>query len=130
GRFATCAPTVQAQVQRQPSHLSSCSRRGRNLPVSRSTSVKRRGFAMGSIAAKRFIVSLLLGTAVVALSSPPAHAAPPNVTGMWQVQQTGLNGTTNSTISLTQSGTGIVGTNAKNGNGFTGEFVDDGKING
>lgn len=35
-----------------------------------------------------------------------------------------------STITLQQSGMGIVGQNAKNGNGFNGEFVNDTQING
>jgi hypothetical protein len=59
-----------------------------------------------------------------------AFASPPNITGTWKIQQTGLNGTTQSTITLQQSGMGIVGQNASNGNGFTGTFVTDGQING
>ena len=46
------------------------------------------------------------------------------------VQQTGLNGNSTATITLTQSGNGFVGKNAANGNGFTGTFVNDTQING
>ncbi len=79
---------------------------------------------------KRLFLSLFCGFAVTALSIGPAIAAPPSLTGTWNVQQTGLNGTTTSTITLTQSGSGLVGSNAKNGNGFTGSFVSDTQING
>ena len=75
-------------------------------------------------------ISLFCGAAIVALSAAAAVASPPNLTGTWTVQQTGLNGTTSSTITLKQSGMGIVGENATTGNGFTGEFVSDTKING
>jgi hypothetical protein len=51
------------------------------------------------------------------------------MTGKWNVQQTGPNGTVTSTVSLTQSGMSLVGTSSK-GNGFNGEFVSDEKING
>jgi hypothetical protein len=64
------------------------------------------------------------------MSSAAALAAPPNITGNWTVEQTGANGTTSSTVSLTQSGMGVVGTNKKTGNGFTGTFVTDSQING
>jgi len=79
---------------------------------------------------KRFTLSLLCGVAIAALSITAATASPPNLTGSWAVQQTGLNGTSTSTVTLTQSGNGVVGTNAANGNGFTGTFVNDGQING
>ena len=59
-----------------------------------------------------------------------AYADPPNLSGLWKIQQSGLNGTTGGTITIQQSGTGLVGQNAGNGNGFTGEFVNDGQING
>jgi hypothetical protein len=75
-------------------------------------------------------LSLLCGTAIVALSCAAAVASSPNLTGTWTVQQTGLNGTTSQTITLKQSGDSVVGTNATNGNGFTGTFVSDTKING
>ena len=75
----------------------------------------------------RFRLSLLGSVAIAALSISAALAAPPNISGTWNIQQTGNNGTTTSTISLTQSGTGIVGSNASTGNGFTGTFVSDGK---
>jgi hypothetical protein len=78
----------------------------------------------------RILLSLWCGAAVAALSIAPALASPPSVTGTWTVQQSGLNGTSTSTITLTQSGNGIVGSNAANGNGFTGEFVNDTQING
>jgi hypothetical protein len=69
------------------------------------------------------IASGLLGSAVLA-------AAAPNLTGQWTVEQSGLNGTSTSTVSLTQSGNSIVGKNPKNGNGFTGTFVNASQING
>lgn len=79
---------------------------------------------------KRVIISLFCGFAVMALTSVSALASPPSITGTWHVQQTGLNGGSESTITLSQSGTGIVGNNASNGNGFTGTFVNDTQING
>jgi hypothetical protein len=78
---------------------------------------------------KRFL-PLFLTSAIVALSVATAVAAPPNLTGTWNVQQTGLNGTSTSQVVLTQSGMGVVGTNSANGNGFTGTFVNSGQING
>jgi len=79
---------------------------------------------------KRLAISLCCGLAIAATSAVAVFASPPNVTGTWSVQQTGLNGSSTSTVTLTQSGMGIVGNNASNGNGFTGSFVTDGKING
>jgi len=79
---------------------------------------------------KRLAVSVLCGLAVAATSVAVGLASPPNITGTWAVQQAGLNGNSTSTITLTQSGMGIVGSNPKTGNGFTGEFVNDTQING
>jgi hypothetical protein len=79
---------------------------------------------------KRLAISLFSGAALVAVSTVAGWAAPPSVTGTWSVQQTGANGTSQSTVTLTQSGNGIVGSNAANGNGFTGTFVNDTQING
>ena len=79
---------------------------------------------------KRFALSLLCGFAIAAFSTPAVLAQQPNLTGNWTVQQTGLNGTSSSTITITQSGNGIVGQNSANGNGFTGTFVTDSQING
>lgn len=79
---------------------------------------------------KRLAISLFSGAVLVAVSTVAGWAAPPNVTGTWSVQQTGANGTSTSTITLSQSGSGIVGSNAANGNGFTGTFVNDTQING
>ena len=79
---------------------------------------------------KRISLSLTAIISIAMFSSAAALASPPNVTGKWTVQQSGLNGTSASTITLTQSGMGIVGSNAANGNGFTGTFVDDSKVNG
>jgi hypothetical protein len=76
------------------------------------------------------VLSLLLGGAIVALSSAAAFASPPNLTGSWSIQQTGLNGTTTSTVTLTQSGSGVVGQNDANKTGFTGTFASDTQING
>jgi hypothetical protein len=71
---------------------------------------------------KRFALSLSLGIAVVALSSAVALAQPPNITGQWVIEQSGPNGTGTSTVSLTQTGSTIVGKNPKTGNGFSGAF--------
>ncbi|HEY6485050.1 MAG TPA: hypothetical protein VIX83_01540 [Candidatus Cybelea sp.] len=79
---------------------------------------------------KRLVISLVCGAAVAATSIATGSASPPSVTGTWQVQQTGLNGNSTATVTLQQSGAGIVGNNAKNGNGFTGSFVNDSQING
>ena len=79
---------------------------------------------------KGFAIPLFLSGAIASLAVAAAIASPPNLTGSWNVQQTGYNGTTTSSIKLTQSGNGVVGTNAANGNGFTGTFVTDGQING
>jgi hypothetical protein len=78
---------------------------------------------------RRLVLSLFCGFAIAGLSIAAGLASPPNITGTWTVQQTGLNGTTTSTITLKQSGQSLVGTNATNGNGFTGTFVTDGQIN-
>jgi hypothetical protein len=79
---------------------------------------------------KRLAISLFCVFAIAAPSSIAAQMSTPNVTGTWAVQQTGLNGTSTSTVTVTQSGEGIVGSNAANGNGFTGTFVSNSKING
>lgn len=79
---------------------------------------------------KPLATALFGGAALTALTIAAALAAPPSVTGTWHIEQSGLNGSSTSTITLTQSGMGIVGTNASNGNGFTGDFVTDSKING
>lgn len=79
---------------------------------------------------RRLAISLVCGFAVAALSVSAGLASPPNLTGTWSVEQSGLNGSSTSTVTLTQSGDTIVGSNAKNGNNFTGTFVTDSKING
>jgi hypothetical protein len=79
---------------------------------------------------KRLFVSLLGGFALAAASVAPGLASMPSLTGTWSVQQTGLNGGSTATITLKQSGNTIVGSNAANGNGFTGTFVNDVQING
>ncbi|MBV8530209.1 MAG: hypothetical protein JO104_02745 [Candidatus Eremiobacteraeota bacterium] len=79
---------------------------------------------------KRLVTSVLSSLAIAATSLAAALASPPSVSGTWTIQQSGLNGTTTSTVTLTQSGGGIVGQNAKTGNGFTGTFVNDTQING
>jgi hypothetical protein len=78
----------------------------------------------------KFVISLFCSLAIAAISIAPAAAAAPNLTGTWTVQQTGANGTSSSTVTITQSGMGLVGSNAKNGNGFTGTFINDTQING
>lgn len=79
---------------------------------------------------KRFATFLTFVFALGALSTAAAVASPPNLTGKWTIEQSGLNGTTSSVITLTQSGNSLVGSNASNGNGFTGTFVGDSKVNG
>jgi hypothetical protein len=79
---------------------------------------------------KNFALALFLGGAIAVASIATAPAAATDLTGTWAVQQSGLNGSSTSTIKLTQSGTGIVGTNSANGNNFTGTLVGGGKING
>jgi hypothetical protein len=78
----------------------------------------------------KFVISLFCGFAIAAVSISPALASPPSLTGTWSVQQSGNNGTTTATITITQSGNGIIGNNAKTGTGYTGEFVNDTQING
>jgi hypothetical protein len=78
----------------------------------------------------RLIASVLCGATLAAVSIAPAVASPPNITGTWKVEQTGANGTSVSTVTLSQSGSGIVGSNASNGNGLNGTFVNDTQING
>ncbi len=79
---------------------------------------------------KRLVISLIGGLALAASAIAPGIAKMPNLTGTWSIQQTGLNGGSNSTVTLKQSGNAIVGTNAANGNGFNGTFVNDVQING
>jgi hypothetical protein len=79
---------------------------------------------------KRLAISIFSGLALVGAGVAVGLASPPSVTGTWAIQQSGLNGTTTSKITLQQSGMGIVGSNASNGNGFTGTFVNDTQING
>ena len=80
----------------------------------------------------RFGLSLALGMALAAFSSAAALAEPPNLTGTWQIQQTGLNGTTTNTMKITQSGNGVVGVPSKTTaiSGMTGTFVNNSQING
>jgi hypothetical protein len=78
---------------------------------------------------RRLVISVFCGVAVAATSVITALAQP-NVTGTWSVQQTGLNGTTQSTITLKQSGNSFVGHRASDGTGFTGTFVNDTQVNG
>jgi len=79
---------------------------------------------------KRLALSVICSLAIATFSSATSLAAPPNINGMWTVQQTGANGATTGTFNLTQSGNTFVGKNAKTGNGVTGEFVNDQQING
>ena len=78
----------------------------------------------------RFVISVCCGLAILASSAAVSAQSGPSVTGTWTIQQSGANGTTTSTVKLTQSGNGIVGTNAANGNGFTGEFATGDRIDG
>lgn len=79
---------------------------------------------------KRLGISLICGAAVAALLIAPVVASPPSLTGTWKVEQTGNNGTTTATITIQQSGNGIVGQNKATGTGYTGDFVNDTQING
>ncbi|MGB8519324.1 MAG: hypothetical protein WCD38_04095 [Candidatus Tumulicola sp.] len=78
---------------------------------------------------KRLVLAVVAGCAIAVSSGFAAQAASPNMSGTWNVEQTGLNGNTTATVKLTQSGMGLVGTSS-NGTGFTGEFVNDTQING
>lgn len=71
---------------------------------------------------KRFALSIFFGVAVAALSGAAALADTPNLTGPWTIEQSGPNGSGTSTVNITQTGSTIVGTNPKNGNGFSGAF--------
>jgi hypothetical protein len=77
---------------------------------------------------KRLVLSIVAGIAIAASSAIAGLASPPNLTGTWTVQQSGTNGNTTTTVKLTQSGMGLVGTSS-NGTGFTGTFVNDTQIN-
>ncbi len=79
---------------------------------------------------RRLTTALAGGFALAGLLIGAALAAPPNLTGTWTVQQQGLNGGSNATITVKQSGNGFVANNAANGTGFTGTFVNDTQING
>jgi hypothetical protein len=78
---------------------------------------------------KRLVLSVLCGVSIAAASVATALAQMPNITGTWQVQQTGANGSTQFKITLTQSGNSFVGHRA-DGTGFTGTFVNDTQIDG
>ncbi len=77
----------------------------------------------------RLVTALSCALAVAALSIAPALASPPNLTGTWKVQQTGLNGTTEGIVTITQSGSSFTAT-SKNGNGYTGTFKTDSQVDG
>jgi hypothetical protein len=79
---------------------------------------------------KRLVISLVGGLALAASAIAPGIAKMPSVTGTWSIQQTGANGGSTSTVTLTQSGNTVVGNNAANGNGFNGTFVNDTQVNG
>lgn len=79
---------------------------------------------------KYFFASLFSAALALAVFNAPALAAPPDISGNWRVQQTGLNGPSQAKITIQQSGMTFVGTNAANGNGFNGTFVNDSQING
>lgn len=79
---------------------------------------------------KSLVLAGLGVVAFAAMSIATALAEPPNLSGSWTVQQSGLNGTTTSTLRLHQSGNGVVGTNAESKAAFTGTFVNDTQIDG
>ncbi len=77
----------------------------------------------------RFLTALCAALTLVATSLTVVHAQP-NLTGKWEIEQSGNNGTTASVVNLKQSGNGIVGNSPTTTNGFTGEFVNETQING
>ncbi len=77
----------------------------------------------------RFLIALCATLTLVATSLTVVRAQP-NLTGKWEIEQSGNNGTTSSVVNLKQSGNGIVGNSPTTTNGFTGEFVSDTQING
>jgi hypothetical protein len=79
---------------------------------------------------KKFLISVWCGVGLVATSAAGLAQQVPNVNGTWTIQQTGANGTTTSTVTLQQSGKGIVGSNAASKTGFTGEFASNDRIDG
>jgi len=80
---------------------------------------------------KRLVISICCGLALISTSVAASLAQQmPNITGTWTVEQTGANGSTTSTVTLKQSGSGVVGTNAANGTGFSGEFATNERIDG
>ena len=72
---------------------------------------------------KHVAISLCGAVVLFAASFTTGVASPPTLTGTWQIQQSGNNGSSTSTVTLTQSGSSVIGNNAANGNGFTGTFV-------
>ncbi len=78
---------------------------------------------------KGFLASVFLVIAFAVLSTAAALATPPNLTGKWTVEQSGMNGTTSAVVTLSQTGMTLVGSNPKNGMGFNGTFVSDTKLN-
>lgn len=79
---------------------------------------------------KRLYFAFLGSLLFAALGLGLAVAASPNLSGTWAVEQTGRNGTTTGTITLKQSGNGLVGNNAKTGVGYTATFVNTSQMNG
>jgi hypothetical protein len=77
---------------------------------------------------KSLALSALGILAVLAVSVAMASANPPSVTGTWNVMQSSLNGTTTHTLTLSQSGSGIVGHDATTDTGYEGKFVNDEQI--
>ncbi|MBV8637571.1 MAG: hypothetical protein JO322_05755 [Candidatus Eremiobacteraeota bacterium] len=77
---------------------------------------------------KRLVISAVCGLALAASVTAAALAAPPNITGNWKVEQSGVNGQSVSSVKLHQSGNTITGTSS-NGNNFQGQFVNDSQIN-
>ncbi len=74
-------------------------------------------------------LAISLSLALTALSTATALALPPNLTGTWEVMQSGPNGHTARKITVTQSGNSLVASN-QTGTGFTGTFVNDTQIDG
>jgi hypothetical protein len=79
---------------------------------------------------RHFVMSVCCGLALVATSAIGLAQQAPNITGTWTIQQSGANGTTTSTVTIHQSGNGIVGNSAETKTGFTGEFATNERIDG
>ena len=70
---------------------------------------------------KRLGIYVFAAMFILAFSASAALAGP-NVTGNWTVEQTGANGSSSGTVSLTQTGNSLVGMNKQTGTSFSGKY--------